>query len=200
MWSVQVSIVLTGVWNRAIFTPEWVQHRVFVDVRDIEVELLFGPSSGIRFTADGLSLTVLAGRVVVGPMSLSADSLDGIEKVTGALLEALPETPLSARGINFLMTTTDADVVGDLIPRVESSERLKAVSRRTGWTFQFDDDLLRVNAERRADGVRIEFNHHRDGKRASDLRGSVVGCTRECLDRTRDVARELNLPEEMLAI
>jgi hypothetical protein len=94
------SIVLAGLWNRSIFTPEWVNELLF---REPEVETLLSvmPHLPIIYRNRQVALEVSAARLVFRPRQLNDEHLRATETMAHAVLDKLRDTPLLAVGVNF---------------------------------------------------------------------------------------------------
>ncbi len=192
----EVTIVLAGAWNQAIFTPDWVTRRLFPEVDRLDVELLFGGVSGIRFTTPEVVINVLPGRVQVAPAVIRGPSIEAAERVAIELLGALSETPMQARGINVVVRSTgggDVSALFPLPPRLPTSAEAAVAARRVGWCFQLGDDQVNVLGELTDGGVSIEFNFHRAGTSAAALRDGIEGHVQRAVDRALEVSRWMGI-------
>ena len=188
----EVTIVLAGAWNPAIFTPDWVHQKLFADDDDLVVEVLCGEISGLRFLSEGVALVVLPGRVQVSPVQNDDESLARAERVATDLLAALPETPRQARGINVVVREPMTEVYAPLFrdpPSIPAADMQTIEARRVGWQFRDGGDQINVQAESGPGGVSIAFNFHRSGKNAEVLGASIAGSVRSSILRTRDITR-----------
>ena len=94
------SLVMVGAWNAAIFTPSWVGEVVFRGATP-KLELGFGTSLAMRFVGDEFSLLVTPTQVQLTPVACARSSLASVGVAARSLFTRLPETPLSAVGINI---------------------------------------------------------------------------------------------------
>jgi hypothetical protein len=100
------NIVVTGIWNVAIFDPPWIAanlvkgtvlegkqttQEIFMDAKGIEV----------RHTIDSLRLRPAPDRLVIGTASTTNDSLVIMQNAAISILEILKHTPITGMGINF---------------------------------------------------------------------------------------------------
>jgi hypothetical protein len=187
----EVTIVLAGAWNRAIFTPDWVQRKLFAGEGEVVVEVLFGEVSGLRYVSPGVSLTVLAGRLQITPARVERALIDRAERVAVDLLGALPETPTQARGINLVVREPEVGPYAPLFldPPSITAEGVAAIEgRRVGWRFAFGEEQVNVQAELSRAGVSVEFNFHRAGSPALSLQPTIEGHIGPCIERAREIA------------
>lgn len=96
------SLVLVGIWNRAIFSDSWVGQHVF-ESEEVQVEFPLGnPTSAPRLISPrGVRLFVASDRLVLSPDRETESALFEIESCARRVLTLLPHTPLAALGINF---------------------------------------------------------------------------------------------------
>ncbi len=100
------SVVLAGAWNVAIFRPEWVAKKIFLSPEGNLTSDMSLLTTGMMVidTIDqsrGIALRLFPGRLEVRPLNLNKDTLSSVENVALASLAALPETPITAIGVNF---------------------------------------------------------------------------------------------------
>src|ERR1051326_2392210 len=89
------SIVLAGFWNRMIFTPEWVNARLFPGVDNLEAMVALLPVMPVIFRDDEVAVEISHSRIVLKPRNQSnAGSLQRAGRLAAAILQALPETPI----------------------------------------------------------------------------------------------------------
>src|SRR4051794_6937811 len=100
------NIVLAGLWNRAIFTPEWVGRLLF---KQTEVETLISimPHMPIIYRNQQVSMEVALSRLVFKPRSISEASLMAAEDMAHKVLKILQDTPLLGVGVNFNFTESE---------------------------------------------------------------------------------------------
>lgn len=156
------SLVLVGAWNRAIFQPGWVkQHLVdLAEDEELQVELKIGTGE-VRFTTPHIVLTIIDSRVECRPGRLSAN-LDGPRQVSRHLLDTLPETPLSAFGVNVSYQLAPAPSVrrmlDDLAGLADGSQDQVVMSWRTRRANH--DENVRVEHTRDAEEAILDVNFH----------------------------------------
>ena len=100
------SIVITGLWNPYIFSPEWIVKNLLETEPEVEpqFEVSVGPgvASRVRIVFPGVMVVVpTRERIQFQPISPSDSFLTMLEKVAAKTLEALPHTPTNGYGINF---------------------------------------------------------------------------------------------------
>jgi hypothetical protein len=160
------NIVLAGIWNRAIFTPEWVNELLFHEP-EVETLLSIMPYLPIIYRNGQVAIEVSTPRVAFRPRRLDDASIQAAETMAHAVLDKLRDTPLLAVGVNFAF--------------VEESPRRELVRLfdfpdnprfgEAGWNLQErriarkmvrDNDTLNLTLVFDGQGVTIEFNYHTD--------------------------------------
>ena len=98
-WSVGV----VGRWNRAILTPSGIARRLFKLDEGIPVEVLVPLDVVAPYQVKHQGLVVLAAsdRLIVHPEEKTYHGLKSAMEVGHVAVDALPETPLAAVGINI---------------------------------------------------------------------------------------------------
>jgi hypothetical protein len=101
------TIILTGSWNRAIFTPGWVIGRLTQSQQvDLEIQIE-SPELPIRILFDNLVLTVTPSRLQINIGRCEDRLLQSAYRVAKGVLSDLMHTPVSAVSINFRFDCDD---------------------------------------------------------------------------------------------
>lgn len=168
------SIVAAGVWNRAIFTPEWVAKTAFDSPCEIQIGFGIGPTAVLQLGTDDVQLTLVSGRLVFTPKKENKDCLRLTDKVARAVLAKLPETPLSGFGVNvgFVLPRT-AEGLGELLRFADEQRWAEAggvveeqVVRRR---IRITDDIVNMSVKGFAEGrISVELNQHFEDRTAGD--------------------------------
>ena len=214
------NIVLLGLWNRAILTPAGMSHRVFGLPETAKIS--FGdPTSQndsnafpleIQFAVDwilppkvaykNVFTSVFGDKIFFEP---TADSKESFESLGTALrygrnvLEKLPETPVSAIGINLNVTINEehdiydticnqclfSDVLDEAI-NLDKSTSDKLCTRSVSRAFSWGEGTVKVaflkNEEESA--VNLSFNF----QRASDKPAQLIEWINRPAEEFRDKA------------
>jgi hypothetical protein len=161
------SIVLVGAWNVSILNPEWVATVLF-DGEPIGIELLLGDLTW-RFRSAAAVLEVGEQRVqirsaIAADAELTDGKLEPVERLALQLLEALPETPVRAVGINFSFRIESAvpelDRAESTSPRDGSLRSLRIQQTLDLSGRQVNVHLLREGLGTGEVVTRVEVNHH----------------------------------------
>lgn len=175
--------VIPGSWNLAILNFDWVAREIF-EQKDINVALAVGPGlPQVTFTAGNVSLRPTADRVIFSARDASDKALSTIESFATKLLEKLPQTPVSAVGVNFgfIEETPDADTL-EMFKIVDTNKISDAgyVIRETSIIRSVLIDDVRVNFKSVNDNngaVSFHFNFHNEAENAEDAMTALKGKT-----------------------
>jgi len=164
------SVVILGAWNPAILQPVWLVSHVFGGnpaQTPIETEISMVANQPPRFTIHGIRFVPGYDKLQVAPGGLDAQSLAACEEKIRAVLLALPHTPISAVGINFLFT--DDEPSDGLLALFTEQEALAEVTnlqfetRSTGFMRAMAMNGYVLNLTRSLasnNQVSYKFNYH----------------------------------------
>ncbi len=170
--SQETSLVIAGLWNPAILTPEWILIHCLEKAPDnnsnIQVAFPVGmPFEPPRFKLDDLSYIARPDSLILFPTSSAESHFVIVESVAEHAIGQLKHTPISGIGHNFefsddaptgemlqSFSVAQQDIV-DIAPEgcnVASSAIITSLKR----------DQLIINIQRHFDGstLRIKFNFH----------------------------------------
>jgi hypothetical protein len=170
--------VVIGAWNRAILTPDGVRRRLFElpEATPIELEVAVDLPGPFRVGHDGLIVIPAPGRLEVAVRIASPAALQRACVVCQRALASLPETPVSAAGVNIRYRLTEIpDAVLDLV-RAPLDEALSDAGYEVpGSTIKRSVSLppgvvnVQVGQTQTGGGT-LEFNFHRESSVHRDLR------------------------------
>jgi hypothetical protein len=199
------NIVVAGFWNRMIFTPEWVIPRLFPEPQ-LETLVALLPVLPLIYRNEQVALEVTMTRLSFHPRQLGSDaSLLRAETMARTVLEALPETPLQAVGVNFaykeeapadhlVAMFNDAD-------DVELAQQEWAIGeRKITRKLTRGGKLLNLTLTYDGTAVSFDFNFHTDtttnaAAQAAVARGRVIQL-RDAALRLLQEAYHLDLDDE----
>ena len=160
------NIVLAGLWNRAIFTPEWVSRLLF-NQPEVETLLSVMPHMPIIYRNKQVSMEIAPSRLAFKPRSMRDESLRVAERMAHTVLKTLQDTPLLGVGINFAFT--DEDARRDLVQLFDfgdgptlSSNGWDTETRRIMRRLKNGDDMLNLVLTLEGSRLDVEFNFHTD--------------------------------------
>lgn len=183
----KTSVVLSGAWNHAIFSPKWVAEKVLSQPSaplNAVVSFLATGGTMVEISPLGkVAIRLLPGRLEVIPLEPSPEALAEMEQTAIAIARALPETPLFAIGINFGYAVADGKHTSLLECKDQSifEDAGFATSNVQVWRdFRKGDLILRYLTHwDPAKGLSLEFNRHFDlvgnaGRAEKVLQGAVA--------------------------
>lgn len=196
----KTSVVLSGAWNQAIFTPEWVAARILGQQEPkfhTVLALLATGGTMVEIAPLGkAALRLLPGRLEVRPLDPSDDALQDIERIAIAAAKALPETPLGAIGINFGYSMPG----GNFAPLFELKDQGLfeangfAAAQVDVWRdFRKDGLILRYLTHwDPKTGLSFEFNRHFElGANAASAVEKLNGAVAETLELVATLEQKL---------
>ena len=158
------NIVLAGLWNRAIFSPEWVSRLLF---HEPEVETLISvmPVLPIVYRNRQVAVEIASSRLVFRPRELNDECIRSAEGMAHIVLDTLRDTPLLGVGINFAFT--EANPCRDLVEMFELADdatlgeaRWNIRGRRIVRTLERNGDSLNLSLVFDGRELTVEFNFH----------------------------------------
>jgi hypothetical protein len=185
------NVVLAGLWNRAIFTPEWVNDLLFHEP-EVETLLSIMPYLPIIYRNRQVAVEVSGARLVFRPRRLDDASLRMAETMAHAVLDKLRDTPLLAVGVNFAFIEENPDP--NLVRLFNFGDNSRVVE--AGWDLQErkivrkmaqEGDTLNLTLAFDGRAVTTEFNYHTDTTSNETAREAV----RNRLLRLRDLSIRL---------
>ena len=161
------NIVLAGFWNRSLFLPEWVGPRLFPGP-GMEIEVALLPALPLIYRDQQVSMEISWGRLVFRPLNLTDNAtLLRAEGMARSMLQALPETPVHAVGINFgfCEEIPPGHVVAmfNHVDDVELGQQEWAITeRKLTRRLTRQDDVLSLTMTYSGEAVDFDFNFHSD--------------------------------------
>ncbi len=175
------NIWLAGFWNRMIFTPEWVSPRLFPGPK-IEAHVALLPVLPLIYRDLTAEMEVSATRLVFRPRVLHDDgSLLRAEAMARTVLQALPETPVQAVGVNFSfeeeVSPDPLTAIFNDIDDVELSQEGWAIEeRKLTRHLTRGGEALNLTMTSHGEAVRFDFNFHSEAaSHATALQAVVEG-------------------------
>ena len=170
-------VVLLGAWNVAILTPRGIARRLFELDEGTQIGV-FVPLEGmalIQVVYDAISITPSSQRLAATPQICSGSKLAQSCTILERALRSLPETPVSAAGVNFRFTFPEApsalvavfdSPLNDLCADADLSVR----ARKCRWTIDWNGGELNFEIEHSRDGSgSILMNFHLTSSVCADL-------------------------------
>ena len=170
------NVIVIGAWNMAILTPDGVRRRLF-QVEDgipLEVQIAVDSPGQFRVAHDGILVAPTATRLELAPQKPEPESLARAAELACRALHSLPETPVSAAGVNIRFRFAELpDKLLDLVrAQVDGSladAGFKIAGATTKRTLAHDPGVINLQVKQEDVGGTLEFNCHRDSKTHGEL-------------------------------
>jgi hypothetical protein len=180
------NIVVAGLWNTAIFSPQWIGGRLkeLFGYTHISMEFVADQrGTQVTFLTDRFSVIPQPSALVVAMKQIDDESLSWAERLVEDILRTLPHTPVSAFGVNFAFT--DETLTPDLVSlfRLSDDERLagnnyKTKSLSIQRSIQLDDAKLNATLTTSDDNLlSVLLNFHHDVVKAEEAWTLLSGRT-----------------------
>lgn len=191
------NVVVVGRWNRAILTPSGIKQRLFRldEGTPVEVFVAIDAIAPPQVKYEGTIVIVGGDRLISHPETSDFHGLERSMEVARRAMENLPETPVTAAGMNVKYSCKD------------SLEALQSITRHSWWDDRLSDfkyEILgrtlsralkwregQINfsvSEESDTTFQIQFNFHRGSTSVTDL---VRWLTTPVVDLENEVNRIL---------
>jgi hypothetical protein len=158
------NIVLAGSWNRAIFTPDWVNRVLFNDP-DLETLISILPRMPIVYRNRQVALEASGSRLVFRPRRLDDACIQAAERMAHVTLNTLQDTPIRGIGINFGFV--EDELRRDLAELLDFRDDAELTGsgwaiedRRVARRLRQGEDVLNLTFVLSGHELTIEFNFH----------------------------------------
>lgn len=177
------NVIVLGAWNPAILTPEGIARRLFqlAPETPINVEIGFDRPGLLRVEYSGIVVTPSTKSLLLTPRSSTDAELARSASIAARALEALPETPVSAVGVNIRYEFTEipsalTELLDSPLDDKLSDAEMRVAERMTKRAVTWKDGILNVELYQHEAAGRTHFNFH--------LGSSDNGSLREWLEKT----------------
>ena len=165
------NILIIGAWNTAILTPDGIRKRLFQlpEGTPVDIDVAIDRPAPHRVRHDGLFVVPSSGALEISADEPNIASLKRASEIACRALDSLPETPLSAAGVNLryqlseipdsLLTLTELD-----LDDVLSDEKYQILERSIKRTLSLQPGVLNVEISMKQDTAKVLFNFHMDSK------------------------------------
>lgn len=172
------NIVIAGAWNIAILTPEGVARRLFNLEPGTPVEVLVAVDVGapIRVRHENIIVQPSPTNLVITPQDSTPEALANSVTVATRALNSLPETPMSAAGLNLRfqfdqipdsLIEVGKSVIDDKLPDAGFEIVEKVLKRRIVW----QGGVLNLEIlEREDSSALVVFNYHKNSNLPEELK------------------------------
>lgn len=168
------TLVLAGLWNVDILTPEWLNKFVFDERESFTVEYLATPNLVIRYVTSKIIIIPTPQKITIAPLILDDENYSSMMSFASSLTRSLPHTPFQGIGFNFGFRVEEAD--DELLAHFPEPDAARFADtglalrgRKQTRTFRDDSHTINItttiNSETTID---FDFNHHHEASSGSD--------------------------------
>ena len=166
-------IVLVGAWNKAMFTPDWVQKYVFPGI-PMNIEFpLNNPLASIRYSANGIVFSTVESRLSFLAKKTNKDVFFNIGSLAKDLCRLLQHTPIQNFGINHVFELVEDEVKGIPDFEVITGSPFDGFVVNTGSimrSMSIENSTLNFSLSKRPDGIfEANFNYHHNCSSIEDF-------------------------------
>lgn len=188
-------IIITGIFNPAIFNPSWVARHLF-DIpagETVNVAVADGiGASGLIAFLNAVGISVNQSRMELFAQAATEEGLEAVEKIALKILQVLPHSPYGALGVNSGYVDDDpGENVISLFSTREKLEEAFSVDERT-QSVKLTEENGHRNIERSLSETRfsIAFNRHYDDINPGNAEGLLIGAVRREVEWSKTFCRD----------
>lgn len=171
------NIVIAGAWNIAILTPEGIAKRLFnLDSgTPVEVQVAVNVRAPIQVKYDDIIVQPAPSALVILPQTSSPELLKKSVNIAKRALKDLPETPLSAVGLNIRFqfdNIPDAliNACNSVIDNKLSDENLKIMGKVLKRQVEWKKGELNIEIhEKQNSSAHVLFNFNKNSNNPAEL-------------------------------
>lgn len=172
------NVVVNGAWNLAILTPSGIAKRLLqlAPGTPVEVHVAVEQPGVVRVMHGGSIVTPAAGRLFVEPSPFNLQTLQAAAVIAQRALQSLPETPVSAAGVNVkyrfdALPDSLLQLVASPLDDTLADAEHTIVGRHMRRTVKWQNGVLNIDIEEQdnVSGI-VGFNFHCDSDDTQILR------------------------------
>ena len=194
------NVVVIGAWNTAILSPDGVRRRLFqlADGMPIELQVAIDRPGHFRISHDGVVVIPTASRLEVVAANGTVTALTRAAEICQRAIAELPETPVTAAGVNVRYRFDDLpdDVLANLRAPLDEALALaghQIANSSTKRTVEFDVGVVNLTVIHSPAGTgTLEFNFHRDSGDPQEL-SRWIGRTADFVDGAKALAEVIGV-------
>jgi len=171
------NIVIAGAWNIAILTPEGIAKRLFnLDSgTPVEVQVAVNVRAPIQVKYDDIIVQPAPSSLVILPQTSSPELLEKSVNIAKRALKDLPETPLSAVGLNLRFQFDNIpnaliDACESVIDDKLSDKNLKIMDKVLKRQVEWKEGELNIEIhEKQNSSAHVLFNFNKNSNNPVEL-------------------------------
>ncbi|MFN3751232.1 MAG: hypothetical protein ACK4SR_07655 [Thiobacillus sp.] len=168
--AVDWGVMVVGAWNRAILTPDGIRKRLFglSDGSTVDIEVAIDRPGAFRVRHDGVIVEPTPMALAIFGETNEQKSIEACCQVASTALSSLPETPVSAAGINYRYRISEmSDAIIEKLEcqldDVLSDDAHEIVGRSIKRTIKVENGVLNLEiVQGEGSDDMVMFNFHLD--------------------------------------
>ena len=171
------TLILVGMWNKAIFNPKWISKYLLPKEKKLQVELPLNVDGSARISSNKIRIYILGAKLCFVPLLTTDENFESIQSLACKTADYLPHTPVTAFGINFLF---ENDTNKDLIKifNLNDSEKIHEIGakiKNTRYThsIEIDDLLINISLSTENNRMLFDFNFHFDISNLTEFKEQI---------------------------
>ena len=159
------ALVITGAWNRNIFTKEWIANFLLPN-DNFTVELPHSLQNVHRVSSEKLIIEFHDNKMVFIPKKNENDICSIISELAFKIADYLPHTPVFGYGVNFTFEYPNDDIKTEVITTKDSDTLAQNgaynVTSKHSHKFNFEKVLINLEISIDSEQAFFNFNFHSD--------------------------------------
>jgi hypothetical protein len=156
-------IIISGLWNNAIFNQEWVG-KYLLPGEDLQIEYPLHGNGSVRSSTDTLRVCAIDNKLFFTILDYQDSTLQKIEQLAVKISDYLPHTPVTDMGFNFDFRTSLNEKLLQCINLSDiesfSEDGLTLTRKILMRSFKKDNYVLTVNIEYFDDECIVRLNYN----------------------------------------
>ncbi len=186
------TIVFIGKWNKYILSPSWSAENIYKE-KGLDVEVALGAGLPLRYSSKESKIRMIpeGNRVTFVALETTDGCLAQMEELALTLVERLPDTPVSAFGVNFEFTDNIKEMSFPDIFDISDNSSLNEIgcnflSSSITRKLIVEDRTLNLTISREGDEITFAFNFHYETKDA----GAITPKLKDSVVKNKNIAED----------
>ncbi len=157
------TLVLLGLWNKQIFTKEWVS-KYLLPGEDLNLEFSTKLTGAHRISSKDVRIEIDGFRLSIIPIKNNDKIYEIVEELSLKIADYLPHTPVSAFGVNFIYEGNTEDIEKKYIEFQDNAilESFGASIKKSEYlhSVEIDNKNLNIKIINDAESLVLDLNFH----------------------------------------
>ena len=195
------TIVLTGIWNPAIFQIPWMAMNLFEKKsgESFNYTEVHTPGRIPLIYSDDVGIGVSAARVELYINSFDPAKRKALEQFANRIIELLPHTPMAGFGVNIIFEIPDPEP--ELIDKLKTQDQIETKFKVDEQVFvaviNRDQVRLTWRREKSVKRVGLDFNFHHSAQNSAAIRPLIMGSIEKYYEESLASVTELYGEQEI---